>query len=170
MSESTAEHREAAEGRRAVCAVLTISDTRTKETDKGGRIIMDELEAAGHRVNAYEIVKDETEQIDGQLKEWLATHGFDLIIATGGTGISSRDTTVEVVERLLDKKLEGFGELFRMLSWEEVGPAAMLSRAVGGLAGETLIFVLPGSRHAVKLAMSKLLVPELPHLIWERGR
>jgi molybdenum cofactor biosynthesis protein B len=104
------------------------------------------------------------------LRQWLEGEDIDAIFTTGGTGIARRDTTVEVVSRLLDKPLEGFGELFRMLSWDQVGPAAMLSRAVAGLAGETLIFAMPGSTAAVDLAMSKLIVPELPHLIWERRR
>lgn len=169
---STQEHRDQAAGRRAVCAVLTISDTRTRETDKGGKLICEHLTSAGHAIGAYEIVKDEPAQIDGQLRAWLtrATPAFDAILTTGGTGIASRDTTIEVVERLLTKKLDGFGELFRMLSWDEVGAAAMLSRAVGGLSGETLLFAMPGSTNAVNLAMSKLIVPELPHLIWERSR
>ncbi len=174
---STQEHRDKAAGRRAVCAVLTISDTRTRETDKGGKLICDQLAAAGHTIGAYEIVKDEPAPIEAQLRAWLSagsstshSHPFDAICTTGGTGIASRDTTIEVVERLLTKKLDGFGELFRMLSYEEVGAAAMLSRAIGGLSGETLLFAMPGSTNAVNLAMSKLIVPELPHLIWERSR
>ena len=167
---STSEHREQAKDRRAVCAVLTISDTRTKETDKGGQTIIDALRAAGHEVAAYTIVRDEPVQIEGQLRAWLCEHRFDVICTTGGTGIASRDTTIEVVERCLTKKLDGFGELFRMLSYSEVGAAAMLSRAIGGLSGETLLFTMPGSTNAVGLAMNKLIVPELPHLIWERSR
>ena len=108
--------------------------------------------------------------IDRQLRAWLADTSLHAIFCTGGTGIAKRDTTIEVVERLLNKKLDGFGELFRMLSWDQVGAAAMLSRATGGLAGETLLFAMPGSTNAVKLAMEKLLVPELAHLIWERRR
>lgn len=170
MSESTDEHRELAKNRIAVCAVLTISDTRTKATDKGGRVICESLERAGHVVEGYEIVPDEADKIAAQLKKWLAAGQFDVICTTGGTGISSRDTTIEVVQRLIDKPLDGFGELFRMLSWEEVGAAAMLSRAVGGLAGESLLFAMPGSTNAVALAMTQLIVPELSHLIWERTR
>jgi molybdenum cofactor biosynthesis protein B len=131
---------------------------------------MDALKGAGHTVGAYAIVKDEPVQIREQLQRWLGEKKFDVICTTGGTGIASRDTTIEVVDRLLTKKLDGFGELFRMLSWHEVGAAAMLSRAIGGLSGETLIFTMPGSVNAVGLAMSKLIVPELPHLIWERAR
>ena len=169
MSEATTQHRAAAADRRARCAVLTVSDTRTPETDKGGRLIIDQLEAAGHEAVEYLIVRDEPAQIENQLRAWLDAKP-DVILTTGGTGISSRDTTVEVARRLLDKELEGFGELFRMLSYEEVGPAAMLSRAVAGLAGDTLLFTLPGSTNAVGLALTKLILPELPHLIWERAR
>jgi len=178
-SDATNQHRDNAQGQTARCAVLTVSDTRIAETDSGGRMIIDALKQAGHTVSDYTLVKDEPTQIESQLKSWLAppdsslapqASNLDLIITTGGTGIASRDTTVEVVRRLLDKELEGFGELFRMLSYEEVGPAAMLSRAVAGLAGQTLIFTLPGSPNAVKLAMEKLIVPELPHMVWERGR
>ena len=170
-SESTQAHRDAAAHRRARCAVLTISDTRTRDTDKGGKLIIKELEAAGHELVEYEIVPDAPQQLETQLAAWLRHEpALDTILTTGGTGIASRDTTVEVARRFIYKELEGFGELFRMLSWDEVGPAAMLSRAVGGLAGEPLLFAMPGSTNAVGLAMSKLIIPELPHLIWERAR
>jgi molybdenum cofactor biosynthesis protein B len=170
MSSQTSErHRHAAAGQTAACAVLTISDTRTPKTDSGGRLIVEALEGAGHRIAHHQIVPDEPALIRPQLERWVG-EGVDLIVTTGGTGISSRDTTIEVVERLLDKKLDGFGELFRMLSWEQVGAAAMLSRAVGGLAGETLLFALPGSPNAVRLAVERLIVPELAHLLWERRR
>lgn len=167
---STAEHREKAQGQSARCAVLTVSDTRTRENDAGGRFIRDSLEAAGHAVVEQEIVRDDPPAIDAQLRAWLASPGLDLICTTGGTGIARRDTTIEVVERLIDKRLEGFGELFRMLSFDQVGPAAMLSRATAGLAGETLLFAMPGSPAAVELAMTRLIVPELSHLVWERRR
>lgn len=167
---STQEHRKQAAGQSARCAVLTISDTRTAETDKGGALVRDHLTSAGHAVAHITIVPDEAAAIEGALRQWIDAGDLDIIITTGGTGIARRDTTIEVVERLLDKKLEGFGELFRMLSYEDVGAAAMLSRAVAGLAGETLLFALPGSTGAVKLAMEKLIVPELPHLVWERRR
>lgn len=170
-SSSTAEHREAAADRRARCAVLTVSDTRTKDTDRGGRLIIELLEAAGHEVTAYEVVRDEPQDVEQTIRGWLnGPQALDAVITTGGTGIASRDTTVEVARRFITKELEGFGELFRMLSWEEVGPAAMLSRAVAGLAGETLLFTLPGSTNAVGLAMNRLIIPELPHLVWERSR
>lgn len=175
MSESADRHRATARatgaGRGARCAVLTISDTRTRDDDRGGRTIIEALEGAGQQIAAYQLVPDEADRIAAVLADWLAAaEPPDLIVTTGGTGIASRDTTIEVVERLLDKRLDGFGELFRMLSWEEVGAAAMLSRATGGLAGETLLFALPGSPAAVRLAMEKLIVPELGHLIWERQR
>ena len=168
-SPSSRQHRRAAEGQTAACAVLTISDTRTPKTDTGGRLILEALEGAGHRIAHHQIVPDEPRLIQSQLAEWVE-EGMDLIVTTGGTGIASRDTTIEVVERLLDKKLDGFGELFRMLSWEQVGAAAMLSRAVGGLVRETLLFALPGSPNAVHLALERLVVPELAHLLWERRR
>ena len=169
-SPSTEQHRAAAATQVARCGVITISDTRTPETDKGGALIRSLLEAAGHAVVDHTIVPDEAPVIDAQLRAWLQGNVFDVILTTGGTGISSRDTTIEVVDRLLAKPLDGFGELFRMLSWDEVGPAAMLSRATGGLSHETLLFAMPGSTNAVRTAMEKLIVPELKHLIWERRR
>ena len=168
---STDEHHRAAADRRARCAVLTVSDTRTAATDRGGDTVAATLTAAGHTVEARALVPDEPEAVRAAIRGWLdAAAPPDVVITTGGTGIARRDTTVEVARELIDKELEGFGELFRMLSYEQVGPAAMLSRAVGGLAGETLLFTLPGSVNAVTLAMEKLIVPELPHLVWERSR
>jgi molybdenum cofactor biosynthesis protein B len=175
LSESTNQHRTHAKDKSARCAVLTVSDTRTADSDTGGKLIIDALRGAGHTVSDYTLVKDEPKQIEKQLKSWLSPQSptpnpqpLNAILTTGGTGIAQRDTTVEVVRRLLDKELEGFGELFRMLSYEQVGPAAMLSRAVAGLSGETLLFTLPGSPNAVRLAMEKLIIPELPHMVWER--
>jgi molybdenum cofactor biosynthesis protein B len=168
--DTTADHREAAGRQQADCAVLTVSDSRTHVTDAGGPLIVRRLESIGHHVVARGIVPDEADRIDASIRSWLEDPGPDLVITTGGTGISSRDTTIEVVEALLDKRIDGFGELFRVLSYQHVGPAAMLSRAVGGLAGETLVFALPGSPKAVRLAMDKLILPELDHLLWERKR
>ena len=170
MADSVAEHREYASDRRARCAVLTASDSRTLETDTGGDLIVGALEAAGHLVAHRAVVPDEATTIAAQLDQWLGDPAVDVICTTGGTGISSRDTTIEVVRERLDRVLEGFGELFRYLSWEEVGSAAMLSRAVAGLGGETLVFAMPGSPNAVRLAMERLIIPELPHLLWERQR
>jgi molybdenum cofactor biosynthesis protein B len=167
---SAEEHRQRARGQRARCAVLTVSDSRSPATDQGGPLIVGRLEKNGHTVVARGLVPDDAERIERALRGFLEDHSPDLVITTGGTGISSRDTTIEVVERLLDKELDGFGELFRMLSWSQVGSAAMLSRAVAGLAGETVVFALPGSPNAVQIALDRLILPELPHLLWERKR
>ena len=170
MSDSVAEHRNHAADRRARCAVLTASDSRTAETDTAGDVIADLLEGAGHIVVERTIVPDEAAEIGTTLDSWLRSPEIQVICTTGGTGISSRDTTIEVVRARLDRVLDGFGEIFRFLSWKEVGSAAMLSRAVAGLAGSTLIFSMPGSPKAVRLAMEELIVSELPHLLWERDR
>jgi molybdenum cofactor biosynthesis protein B len=162
-------HRQQA--RRAVtCAVLTISDTRTEATDTSGRAMKELLAQAGHAVGHYAILKDEPEQIRRTLAE-LATGGrVQAVLLNGGTGISRRDTTYEAVVDLLDKRLDGFGELFRMLSFQEIGAAAMLSRAVAGTYRDLMVFSTPGSTGAVRLAMEKLIVPELAHLVWEIWR
>lgn len=170
MSAPTREHRRAAEGMTAACAVLTVSDTRTLETDEGGRRIVDALEGAGHRVVGRVLVPDDPTEIDARLHRWIVSEEAEVVVTTGGTGISRRDTTVEVVERLLDRRLDGFGEFFRMLSYREIGAAAMLSRAVAGLAGRTALFALPGSAAAVRLALDELILPELPHLLRELRR
>lgn len=166
MSESVERHREASPDT-IRAAVLTISDTRTPETDTGGNAIVEALEGAGHEVASREIVRDDAPKIEETLKELLARENVDAVITTGGTGISARDTTYEVVSRLIDKRLDGFGELFRMLSYEEIGAAAMLSRAVAGAAGTKFLACLPGSSNAVYLAMEKLLVPEIAHVVFE---
>jgi molybdenum cofactor biosynthesis protein B len=166
MSESVEKHREASPDRVRV-AVLTISDTRTPETDTGGNAIVDLLQEARHEVSRREIVEDDAPRIEVVLQEFLADASVDAVITTGGTGISARDTTYEVVSRLIDKKLDGFGELFRMLSYEEIGAAAILSRAVAGASGSKFVACLPGSTNAVRLAMEKLLVPEIPHVVFE---
>ena len=166
MSESAEKHRKASPERIRL-AVLTISDTRTSETDTGGNIIVDSMQKAGHELVHREIVKDDAPQIKKVLERLLADPGVEAVITTGGTGISARDTTYEVVARMLDKKLDGFGELFRMLSYKEVGAAAILSRAIAGAAGSKFVACLPGSTNAVRLAMEKLLVPEIPHVVFE---
>jgi molybdenum cofactor biosynthesis protein B len=152
------------------CYVLTISDTRTEDTDTGGRAILELLTAAGHRVAGRAIVKDDADQVRDAIGRQLANPDVHVIITTGGTGISSRDTTCEVVSGLLEKKLDGFGELFRMLSYEQIGAAAMLSRATAGTIGRRVVVSLPGSEAAVRLALEKLLIPELGHLVREAGR
>ena len=166
MSESVHQHREAAPETVRV-AVLTISDTRTPETDTGGDIIDEAVRGGGHEVVARGIVRDEASAIRTNLVELLARSDVDAVITTGGTGISARDTTYEVVERMVEKKLDGFGELFRMLSYEEIGAAALLSRAVAGAVGSKLVACLPGSRNAVRLGMEKLLLPEMAHIVFE---
>ena len=166
MSESVQKHREASPEKIRV-AVLTVSDTRTPETDTGGNVIVELMQGAGHEISHREIVKDDAPRIEVVLQELLADAGVDAVITTGGTGISARDTTYEVVSRRIDKKLDGFGELFRVLSYEEIGAAAMLSRAVAGASGSKFLACLPGSSNAVRLAVEKLLVPEISHLVFE---
>jgi molybdenum cofactor biosynthesis protein B len=152
------------------CYVLTISDTRTPETDTSGRAIAELLEAAGHEVSGRSIVKDDPDAIRSAIATQLDDSAAQVIITTGGTGITSRDSTYEVVCNLLDKRLEGFGELFRMLSYQEIGPSAMLSRACAGTAQGKIVVSLPGSQNAVRLGMSKLILPELGHLVRELSR
>ncbi len=147
--------------------MITVSDTRTLETDTGGARVEELLIAAGHRVVGRSVVPDDAGAIAGALGAALAREGLDAVILTGGTGVAPRDVTPEAVEPLLDRIVPGFGELFRMLSYQEIGSAAVLSRALAGLAGGRVVFVLPGSRGAVQLAMDKLVVPELGHLLGE---
>ena len=152
---------------RARCAVVTLSDTRTEPTDASGRTIRDLLTAAGHEVAFYSIIPDEPSQLDALLSDLESRPDIDVILTNGGTGISRRDRTVPIIARHLTTPLPGFGELFRMLSYHQVGSAAMLSRALGGLATGKLLFAMPGSTKAVELAMNKLIVPELRHLLAE---
>ena len=166
MSESVERHRESAPETVRV-AVLTISDTRTRETDTGGDTAEQILRQAGQEIVARQIVRDEASGIRANLVDLLANPEVDAVITTGGTGISGRDTTYEVVERMIEKRLDGFGEIFRMLSYEEIGAAAIMSRAIAGAVGTKLVASLPGSRNAVRLAVEKLLVPELSHIVFE---
>ncbi len=166
MSQSVHDHRKAAP-EHVRLAVITISDTRTRETDTGGDTIEELMTEAGHEMVGREIVRDEVPEIQTTLTDLLGRSDVDAVITTGGTGISARDTTYEVVERMIDKKLDGFGEIFRVLSYEEIGAAAMLSRAVAGAAGNKFVACLPGSRNAVRLAVEKLLVPEMAHVVFE---
>jgi len=147
------------------CYVLTVSDTRTEATDTSGRAIADLLKAAGHAVAGHAIVKDDAGLVRSTVERQLANVDVQAIITTGGTGISSRDSTFEAVNALLEKRLDGFGELFRMLSFQQIGSAAMMSRATAGLAAGKIVIVLPGSEAAVRLALEKLLLPELGHLV-----
>ncbi len=172
MKSGYAEHKErvAAEGAQTLlCGVITVSDTRTLETDVSGRFVVDQLSQAGHQIVLRAIVPDESERITALLLE-LTTARCAVIILNGGTGIAKRDSTFEAVDALLEKRLPGFGELFRMLSFAEIGPAAMLSRATAGVYRGALVFSLPGSPHAVELAMTRLIMPELTHLVWETVR
>ncbi len=167
--ESVQEHRAAAP-RSVAIAVLTISDTRDLETDTSGSLIVSLAEAAGHRVVDRAIVKDEPSVIRDQILIWKNVKELDAVIATGGTGISRRDQTFETLSSLLTKPLPGYGELFRMLSFQEIGAAAMLSRAVAGLIDSLVVFVTPGSKAAVELAMTRLILPELAHVVREANK
>jgi molybdenum cofactor biosynthesis protein B len=152
------------------CFVLTVSDTRTEDTDASGRAIVELLTAAGHVVAGRAIVKDAADLVHNAVERQLASPDVDAIITTGGTGISSRDSTYEVVSALLQKRLDGFGELFRMLSFQQIGPAAMMSRACAGLSAGRIVVALPGSESAVRLAMERLVIPELGHLVQQASR
>ncbi len=151
-------------------ALLTVSDSRSKDTDESGRAARRLLESAGHEVVAYDILPDEPDQIRLRLREWLERAGYDCLVVMGGTGISPRDRTYEAVAGMLDMRLDGFGELFRALSYEHIGSAAMLSRAVGGVVSGRLLFSLPGARAAVELALEKLILPQMGHLLSELRR
>jgi molybdenum cofactor biosynthesis protein B len=152
------------------CFVLTVSDTRTADTDSSGRAIADMLTAAGHAVTGRAIVKDDADLVRETVVRQLANPDVQAIVTTGGTGITSRDSTYEAIAGLLQKRLDGFGELFRMLSYEQIGAAAMMSRACAGLSAGRIIVSLPGSEAAVRLAMERLIVPELGHLVQQAGR
>jgi molybdenum cofactor biosynthesis protein B len=145
--------------------VLTVSDTRTDETDSSGLAICDLLRAEGHQVAGKAIEKDEPSRVAELVRQQAAIGDVDAIITTGGTGITSRDSTFEAIDALLTKRLPGFGELFRMLSYEDIGSAAMMSRACAGIIGRVVVVALPGSEKAVRLAMTKLVLPELTHLV-----
>jgi molybdenum cofactor biosynthesis protein B len=147
------------------CAVITVSDTRLPETDQSGQLIQDLLVAAGHAVSFYAVVKDEPEEIILQVRSLCQLPELNVMIFNGGTGIAPRDTTYDAIEGLLEKSLPGFGELFRWLSYQEIGSRAMASRATAGVCQGKLIFSVPGSSNAVKLAMEKLILPELVHLV-----
>ncbi len=169
MITSGREGHQAAGPKSVSVAIVTISDTRTLENDTSGQFLEAALKEAGHQVVKRVLIKDDAEQIRTTLKHLLASEA-QVVITSGGTGITGRDNTVPIVESLIVKSMPGFGELFRMLSYQEVGAAAMLSRAVGGLAKGALLFALPGSSNAVKTAWEKLLKDELGHLVFEMIR
>ncbi|HZR84734.1 MAG TPA: MogA/MoaB family molybdenum cofactor biosynthesis protein [Candidatus Binatia bacterium] len=151
--------------RGARCLVITVSDTRTPEDDHSGQRVADLLAAAGHEVREREIVHDERGVISAVVRAGVANREIDAVILTGGTGIAPRDVTHEAVEDLLEKRLDGFGEIFRMLSYEQIGAAAMLTRAIGGVIGQTVVFALPGSSKAVELGVERLIAPQLGHIV-----
>jgi molybdenum cofactor biosynthesis protein B len=163
----TAEHRQRAGHDPVTVAIVTVSDTRTPDTDENRRYIEGRMSELGHVVAAYRLIKDEPDQVKATLEELAALSDVRIILFNGGTGISPRDTTYDVISRILEKTLPGFGELFRMLSFQEVGAAAMLSRATAGVYKNTLVISMPGSPNAVQVALEKLILPEINHLAWE---
>jgi molybdenum cofactor biosynthesis protein B len=166
MSQSTTQHR--CESPKTVrCAVVTISDTRTLENDRGGALIVEMLSAGGHEVTDRHIVRDDPREIEPLVRKLANPEATDAVLLTGGTGIAGRDQTFETINSLLEKSMPGYGELFRMLSYSDIGPAAMLSRAIGGVLNKVIVLTMPGSTAAVRLAMEKLIVPEIGHLVYE---
>ncbi|MBM4763160.1 molybdenum cofactor biosynthesis protein B [Bacillus sp. B15-48] len=164
---SVSQHRKEAP-KKVNCKVITVSDTRLEETDKSGRLIIQLLQDAFHTVQNYQIVTDDYDVIYDAIKTGCLDNEIDVILLNGGTGIAKRDVTIEVVERLIEKQLPGFGEIFRTLSYlEDIGSAAILSRAIAGVFNNTAIFSMPGSSGAVKLAMEKIIIPEISHVVRE---
>ncbi len=164
------EHKEKASEIRSVrLSLVTVSDTRTVETDKNGHFLKSEIDRLGHTLTHYRIIPDEPADVERAIRD-LVTDECDILLFNGGTGIGPRDTTIDIVEKKLEKEMPGFGELFRMLSYKQIGSAAMLSRALAGLIGKTAVFCLPGSSKAVELGWNALIEPELKHLVWERKR
>lgn len=161
------EHRERAGHQSVTVAIVTVSDTRTPETDVNRQYLEARLKELGHIVAAYRLIKDEPDQVAAVLDELAGMPTVQMILFNGGTGIAPRDTTFDVISAKLEKPMPGFGELFRMLSYSEVGAAAMLSRATGGVYRRTLVFSMPGSPNAVQVAVEKLILPEIHHLAWE---
>jgi molybdenum cofactor biosynthesis protein B len=166
---SVVEHKAAAPGS-VRCFVVTVSDTRTPENDASGGAIADLLTAAGHIVAGRTVIRDDPDLVYTTIERHLADADVQAIITTGGTGITSRDSTYEAIVKLLDKRLDGFGELFRMLSYQQIGPSAMLSRACAGLVRGRIVIALPGSPAAVTLGMEKLVIPELGHLVQQASK
>ena len=164
---STQEHKQAAPNS-VNCKVITVSDTRNKDTDKSGKLMIELLEDKGHTVVDYVIVKDEREAIYQAVIEGCSDPQIDVVLTNGGTGIAKRDVTIETVQSMFDKDITGFGELFRMLSYQEdIGSAALLSRAAAGVINDKAVFATPGSTGAVKLALIKLILPEIGHVVRE---
>ncbi|NLF95311.1 MAG: molybdenum cofactor biosynthesis protein MoaB [Candidatus Riflebacteria bacterium] len=150
--------------------VMTFTDTRDESSDKSGGILKEMLAAAGHKITGYRVVREDPELMRQALAEWLQSAEFDAVITNGGTGLTARDSTVEVARSFFKKEMEGFGEIFRLISYHQIGAAAMLSRACAGVVGDKMLICLPGSSKAVRLATARLIVPQLPHMIWEVRR
>jgi len=146
-------------------SIITVSDTRTESEDVSGRIIIEKIKNAGHKIHKYSICRDNVVSIRQTLMDSLK--GSDVVIINGGTGISARDVTIEAVRPLLDKEIEGFGEIFRFISYQEIGPSAALSRALGGIISGKVIFCIPGSPNAVETALERLIIPLIPHILYE---
>lgn len=163
------EHKKAAP-QSVSCAVLTISDSRTEETDESGKFLRQALVQNGHQVLTYAILKNDAGAIERKIRELLNQDELQVIITSGGTGISHRDITVETVSSIIEKKLDGFGELFRSLSYQEIGTASIMSRAVAGVVGGKIIICIPGSLGAARLAMDKVILPEIGHMVREVTR
>ncbi|TGB00011.1 MogA/MoaB family molybdenum cofactor biosynthesis protein [Sporolactobacillus shoreae] len=167
---SAEEHKKLAD-QQVSCKVITISDTRTRETDKSGMAMIELIQEHGFLVSSYEVVKDEKASIQRAVLSGCSDEHVDVVLTNGGTGITKRDVTIEAVSSLIEKKITGFGELFRMISYtEDIGSAAMMSRAVAGTLLGKAIFSMPGSTGAVRLAMRQLILPELAHVVWELKR
>ena len=169
MSDSVKEHKASAKAS-VKLGIVTVSDTRTLETDTSGLLIDQIATQAGHEVAWRKIVRDEPVEIQNVIVQSQLDPSIQAVLITGGTGISPRDQTVETLEKLFTKQIPGYGELFRWLSFQEIGPACILSRATGGLIGPIVVLLMPGSRAAVKLAMEQIIVPELPHLVREANK
>lgn len=169
MSESVQEHK-AASARSLALAIVTVSDTRTLETDVSGQILADKSTETGHTVLWRMIVRDEPSELNMAVERAESDPSLQVLLMTGGTGISHRDVTVDTIQKRFTRDIPGFGELFRMLSYQEIGSACILSRSTAGMIGRLVVVLLPGSRAAVQLAMEKILIPELPHLVREAHR
>ncbi|MFC2022067.1 molybdenum cofactor biosynthesis protein B [Chloroflexota bacterium] len=152
------------------CAVLTISDSRTERNDESGKLIRQKLSQSGHKVMSYAILKNEADSVRQKIEELLRQEKLQVIITSGGTGVSHRDITVETIYPILEKKLDGFGELFRFLSHQEIGTASIMSRAIAGAVGGKVILCIPGSPGAANLAMDKIILPEIGHMVREATR
>ena len=163
------DHKEKA-GKSVKCFIITVSDSRTPDTDESGKVISDVLKNNGHYITGYVILKDEPKVVCEYVRDEALEEDVEAIIINGGTGISSRDSTFEAIDSILEKRLTGFGELFRYLSYKEIGSSAIMSRACAGVLNKKIIISMPGSESAVRLAMSKLILPELSHMVWEVNR